>query len=200
LRAKNKSFIEDILVIIVVGAIIYAIYSFFFSSEEKVEIEENKTTIENRIEPNKEVTSTEIKKEEEIVSTQIEKSINQPQKEVLSQIENTEPKVEVKEIEKPAIEQTDEKARVEFFYKGIRENINANISKNIDKSQIKSGEFVSIKLTILKSGKYEQLSLSEGNSEYFNLIRSSITDAFPVKIDDTLKDSFPRYFRMKIEF
>lgn len=52
----------------------------------------------------------------------------------------------------------------------------------------------------MKSGKAEQLILLEGNNEYFELIKPSINQAFPVNIDESLKQSFPRYFRMKIEF
>ena len=75
-----------------------------------------------------------------------------------------------------------------------------NIDKNIDKSLIKKGEFVNLRLTIFKDGRYEQLTLIEGNNENFELIKSSITQSFPVIIDDSLKANFPRYFRMKIEF
>ena len=74
------------------------------------------------------------------------------------------------------------------------------IDKNIDKSLIKKGEFVNLRLTIFKDGRYEQLTLIEGNNENFELIKSSITQSFPVIIDDSLKANFPRYFRMKIEF
>jgi Mn2+/Fe2+ NRAMP family transporter len=48
LKAKNKSFIEDVVILFILGIIIYFIYSFFFSTEEKVEIVENKTTIEKK--------------------------------------------------------------------------------------------------------------------------------------------------------
>ena len=75
-----------------------------------------------------------------------------------------------------------------------------NIHKNVDKNQIRTGEAVEIRLTILKDGGYEQLSSTKGDNEYFELFRSSIKEAFPVKIDNSLKESFPRYFRMKIEF
>jgi hypothetical protein len=112
-------------------------------------------------------------------------------------------KVEKPTTETPNVQTTqelEEKAKVEAFYSTIREKIYANINKNVDKSLIKNGEFVSIKLTVLKDGNYEQLTFIEGNKEYFELFRSSIKEAYPVKIDDSLKNNFPRYFRMKIEF
>ena len=71
MKAKNKSFIEDVVILFILGIIIYFIYSFFFSTEEKVEIVENKTTIEKEINipTPKEAIINEIKKEEEIVPT-----------------------------------------------------------------------------------------------------------------------------------
>lgn len=216
MKTKNKSFLEDIFIISIVGILIYSIYSFFFSSEEKVEITETKTSIEKKIDAiiHKEPVVNEIKKEEEIVTPpKVEEpntAVIETPKEVLAPVENVietketpviEEKIEPKVEEKIApVEVNDQKAKVELFYKTIKEQIYANIHKNVDKNQIRTGEAVEIRLTILKDGGYEQLSSTKGDNEYFELFRSSIKEAFPVKIDNSLKESFPRYFRMKIEF
>ena len=217
MKTKNKSFLEDIFIISIVGILIYSIYSFFFSSEEKVEITETKTSIEKKIDAiiHKEPVVNEIKKEEEIVTPpKVEEpntAVTETPKEVLAPVENVvekketplvEEKIEQKEVEEKIapVEVNDQKAKVELFYKTIREQIYANIHKNVDKNQIRTGEAVEIRLTILKDGGYEQLSSTKGDNEYFELFRSSIKEAFPVKIDNSLKESFPRYFRMKIEF
>lgn len=216
MKTKNKSFLEDIFVISIVGILIYSIYSFFFSSEEKIEITETKTSIEKKIDAiiHKEPVVNEIKKEEEIVTPpKVEEpntAVIETPKEVLAPVENVietketpviEEKIEQKVEEKIApVEVNDQKAKVELFYKTIKEQIYANIHKNVDKNQIRTGEAVEIRLTILKDGGYEQLSSTKGDNEYFELFRSSIKEAFPVKIDNSLKESFPRYFRMKIEF
>lgn len=217
MKTKNKSFLEDIFIISIVGILIYSIYSFFFSSEEKVEIKETKTSIEKKIDAiiHKEPVVNEIKKEEEIVTPPKVEEPNTPvietPKEVLAPVENVietketplvEEKIEQKEVEEKIapVEVNDQKAKVELFYKTIKEQIYANIHKNVDKNQIRTGESVEIRLTILKDGGYEQLSSTKGDNEYFELFRSSIKEAFPVKIDDSIKESFPRYFRMKIEF
>ena len=216
MKTKNKSFLEDIFIISIVGILIYSIYSFFFSSEEKVEIKETKTSIEKKIDAiiHKEPVVNEIKKEEEIVTPPKVEEPHTPvietPKEVLAPVENVietkqtpviEEKIEQKVEEKIApVEVNDQKAKVELFYKTIKEQIYANIHKNVDKNQIRTGEAVEIRLTILKDGGYEQLSSTKGDNEYFELFRSSIKEAFPVKIDNSLKESFPRYFRMKIEF
>lgn len=216
MKTKNKSFLEDIFIISIVGILIYSIYSFFFVSEEKVEITETKTSIEKKIDAiiHKEPVVNEIKKEKEVVTPPKVEEPNTPvvetSKEVLAPAENVvetketpviEEKIEPKVEEKIApVEVNDQKAKVELFYKTIKEQIYANIHKNVDKNQIKTGEAVEIRLTILKDGGYEQLSSTKGDNAYFELFRSSIKEAFPVKIDNSLKESFPRYFRMKIEF
>ena len=224
MRGKTKSFFEDTFILLIVAVLIYGIYSFFFASEEEIKLEEPKVVIENKVETNtykepvvNEIkTPTEIKSEPNNTEKIEEKVIETPKVEAVQkeQIEEQikekiEPvKVEPVKVEKPTTEtpnvqttqELEEKAKVEAFYSTIREKIYANINKNVDKSLIKNGEFVSIKLTVLKDGNYEQLTFVEGNKEYFELFRSSIKEAYPVKIDDSLKNNFPRYFRMKIEF
>ena len=228
MRGKNKSLLEDILILFTGGILIYFTYSFFFSSNEKEEIIENPQTIEKKEETiTPQPIINEIKKEEitlpkveNKVESKIENKVEEIQKEKpLQKVEENTTKASPitpiptpvvvektvqKEPEKPAvIEQTkelDEKAKIDAFYKTIKEKIYLNIDKNIDKSLIKKGEFVNLRLTIFKDGRYEQLTLIEGNNENFELIKSSITQSFPVIIDDSLKANFPRYFRMKIEF
>ena len=207
MKAKNKSFIEDVVILFILGIIIYFIYSLFFSTEEKVEkveIVENKTTIEKKINipTPKEPIINEIKKEEEIISTPIVPTPVEAPKVETTKVENTvEPKANTLIEEKVSTpELTDQKVKVELFYKTIKEEIYKNIDKNVDKSKIKVGEYVEFRLTILKDGGYEQLNSTKGNKDYFELFRSSIKEAFPVKIDNSLKESFPRYFRMEIVF
>ncbi len=219
MRGKTKSFFEDTFILLIVAVLIYGIYSFFFASEEEVKLEEPKVVIENKVETNtykepvvNEIkTPTEIKSEPNNTEKIEEKVIETPKVEAVQKEkieEQIKEKIEPVKIEKNTTEtanvqttqELEEKAKVEAFYSTIREKIYANINKNVDKSLIKNGEFVSIKLTVLKDGNYEQLTFIEGNKEYFELFRSSIKEAYPVKIDDSLKNNFPRYFRMKIEF
>lgn len=228
MRGKNKSLLEDISILFIGGILIYFTYSFFFSSNEKEEIIEPQQSIEKKEETiTPQPIINEIKKEEitspkveNKVESKIENKVEEIQKEKPAQKieENTTKaspitpiptpvvveKIVQKEPEKPAIveqvKELDEKAKIDAFYKTIKEKIYLNIDKNIDKSLIKKGEFVNLRLTIFKDGRYEQLTLIEGNNENFELIKSSITQSFPVIIDDSLKANFPRYFRMKIEF
>ena len=208
MRAKTRNFFEDFLILLVIAIIIYAIYSFFFSSSQEEQIqtsnspiviekenikenEENKELLKKSIEESIEQSELENKEiEEEIQSSQTTK---QTQKELEIKVEE---KIESHKEEIIL----DEKAKIEKFYQSIREKIYFNIEKNVDKSALKSGEFINIRVTILKDGKIEQLTLTEGKKEYFELTKPSIYKSFPVQIDESIKNNFPRYFRMKIEF
>jgi hypothetical protein len=117
----------------------------------------------------------------------------------------TEKKSDVKEIEKPInndkqTKELEDKAKIDAFYKTIKEQILSNVRKNVDSNLVKQGDFINVRLTILKDGRYEQLTYIEGNKDYLELIRPSLSQAFPVNIDNSLKANFPRYFRMKVEF
>ncbi len=228
MRGKNKSLLEDIIIISVIGIVIFGVYTLFFQTEETNETTNSpqvveKTIIEQTEKPNtlnkpeetviNEIKrNEEIKKQEEPQKTNINTSSNiveekiaqkEPEKQVVKPVIAQTEKITPKDSETQTLSQAqelDEKAKIELFYKGIRDKIYLNLEKNLDKTSLKSNEFVNIRLTILKSGKAEQLILLEGNNEYFELIKPSINQAFPVNIDESLKQSFPRYFRMKIEF
>lgn len=228
MKAKTKVFFEDLALVLIVGLIIYYGYNYFFPSKENNQEVIQQTTIEKTVNTpeNKEITTSnqEIKKEEVIEkveetqadatpieqlkedSIRIEEApIKNPSNIIIPTVEKIEKKPETPIIQKPIedkpfVQDSEEKIRVEAFYKPIREKIYSNINSSIDKSMVKNGEFINIKLTILKDGRYEQLTFVDGNKEYFELVKPSITKVFPIQIEDSVKNSFPRYFRMKIEF
>jgi hypothetical protein len=241
LTTKTKTFFEDLFVLLVLGIIIYAIYSFVFSDEEKDEFVENKPVIEKSVENDNfskpivdEIKDEELEKkvEETITETQkepsttlieptptdndkttndVERTENKP---IIDEIKKEEPIITTEKIieNKPNVDElsekplqkeeqiVDEKAKIEAFYQTIREKIYSNIEKNIDKTSLKNKESVNIRVTILKDGRYEQLTFMGGNKENYELIKNSIYNSFPVMMDESIKNNFPRYFRMKIEF
>lgn len=157
------------------------------------------TPIEQLKEDSIRVEEAPIKNQSTIVIPAVEKT------EKIEKAEKIEKKTETPIIQKPVedkpfVQDSEEKIRVEAFYQPIREKIYSNINNSIDKSMVKNGEFINIKLTVLKDGRYEQLTFVDGNKEYFELVKPSITKVFPIQIEDSVKNSFPRYFRMKIEF
>ncbi|MDY0052368.1 MAG: hypothetical protein RBR65_07485 [Aliarcobacter sp.] len=218
MRGKNKSFIEDTIILFIIGVIIYAIYSFFFTSDENdVLIEENKITLENNIESNeKKEILTPIENDEnmdKIDSEKIEENKTLIENHEIPLVENNKDTISIKkeEIEEKIIEPKkvetsdnqvnldDEKVKIDLFYKSIKEKIYANIEKNVDKNLINTSDVVNIRITILKDGKYEQLTFVDGNKKYFELYKDSITKVFPLAIDNSIKRNFPRYFRFTIE-
>lgn len=168
--------------------------------EERVEETINQTQKEETPIVNNSDVEEKIEDKNERVTEIIEKIETTPT------LEKTPIKEEIKHKEKEVIStsntstELEDKERIELFYEQIRTQINSNIEKNVDKNLLKNKEALNIRLTVLKDGRYEQITLMEGNKDTFEAIRPSITKAFPVKIDDSLKANFPRYFRMKIEF
>lgn len=241
MTTKTKTFFEDLFVLLVLGIIIYAIYSFVFSDEEKDEFVENKPVIEKSVGNDNfskpivdEIKDEELEKkvEETITETQkepsttlieptptdndkttndVERTENKP---IIDEIKKEEPIITTEKIieNKPNVDElsekplqkeeqiVDEKTKIEAFYQTIREKIYSNIEKNIDKTSLKNKESVNIRVTILKDGRYEQLTFMGGNKENYELIKNSIYNSFPVMMDESIKNNFPRYFRMKIEF
>lgn len=240
---RAKGFLEDLLVIFVLMAVIYGIYSYFFPSNEEQQPEINSAIeqkTENEVSNKLAIVEQKVEKMEETKkestpsnepTTTSQKDIvipvveNRPQTPIIES--NTPPVVIVeqpKEITPPVIKEpikevqketqvkaepttvqtnpleADEKAKVEQFFENIRKHILENLDTTLDKSKITKGEFTNFKVTVLKDGGYEQITYLGGNKEYYELVKPAIRKAFPVQMDPTLKNSFPRYFRMKIEF
>ena len=93
-----------------------------------------------------------------------------------------------------------ETSNIDDFFDKFEKKVYSNIDRNFDKTTFKRGEFVNIRVTILKDGSYEQLTFLNGNSDYFNKVKPQIEEIFPLKIEENLKTHFPRYYRMKIDF
>ena len=212
MRGKNKSFIEDTIILFVIGIIIYAVYSFFFASDEEVEIQNEPAVVERNVSTDSQVDKDSINNEkvadekinEDIIQTQREKpvQIEEETKDIIEAIPDDKIEVkkeitkEVKETETPNLSEITD---IEIFYKSIEDKIYANIESNVDKTLIKDNAFVNIRVTILKDGRYEQLIMTKGDEEFFNSIKSSILEVFPLEINQNLKNIFPRYYRLTIE-
>ena len=120
--------------------------------------------------------------------------------EITTAINNKQPSLRLLEnskLEKSASEE--EQVEKEKFYKNLKDKIYSNIDKNIDKLSFSGKKSVDIRVTILKDGRYEQLIMTKGDEEFFNSIKSSILEVFPLEINQNLKNIFPRYYRLTIE-
>jgi hypothetical protein len=170
--------------------------------------------------------NTEVFKQEEIKDKVVENIVEervenklvteQKQEEPVHQIKDNEHKDETiliepkTTLETKALEdvKTDENSEevhhevsnIDDFFNKFEKKVYSNIDRNFDKTSFKRGEFVNIRVTILKDGSYEQLTFLNGNSDYFNKVKPQIEEIFPLKIEENLKTHFPRYYRMKIDF
>ncbi len=206
MKKNNKTFVEDSIILLFISISIYAIYSFILSSDENFTI-----TTKEKIQ---EDTRYEVKKQED--NTQKGKNVleNIAKAKVFLGLKEEEieeqtifPTEEI--VEKNTLEIKDKKytnytfnkryTNVNSFYEDIQENIYSNIQSNVDKSNIPA-QSVKIRITILKDGNYEQLKFMGGNKQYFDAIKSSILEIFPVNIDKNILNKFPRYFRMTVKY
>ncbi|WP_164469392.1 hypothetical protein [Aliarcobacter cryaerophilus] len=185
--------------------------------EQTTKNEENISTENRNIEALKQ---EEIKNKvvENVVEQRVENKLATEQKheEPVQQIKNNdhkdetillEPKttLETKTLEDVKTDENSEEVHhevlnIDDFFDRFEKKVYSNIDRNFDKTTFKRGEFVNIRVTILKDGSYEQLTFLNGNSDYFNKVKPQIEEIFPLKIEENLKSHFPRYYRMKIDF
>ena len=185
--------------------------------EQTTKNEENISTENRNIEALKQ---EEIKDKvvENVVEQRVENKLATEQKheEPVEQIKNNdhkdetillEPKttLETKTLEDVKTDENSEEvnhevSNIDDFFDRFEKKVYSNIDRNFDKTTFKRGEFVNIRVTILKDGSYEQLTFLNGNSDYFNKVKPQIEEIFPLKIEENLKSHFPRYYRMKIDF
>ena len=175
----------------------------------KDKVIENKV-IENKVIENKVVENIDEQRVENKLATE------QKHEEPVEQIKNNvhkdetillEPKttLETKTLEDVKTDENSEEvhhevSNIDDFFDRFEKKVYSNIDRNFDKTTFKRGEFVNIRVTILKDGSYEQLTFLNGNSDYFNKVKPQIEEIFPLKIEENLKSHFPRYYRMKIDF
>ncbi|WNL28196.1 hypothetical protein QUR76_05865 [Arcobacter cryaerophilus gv. pseudocryaerophilus] len=192
-------------------------------SKQEERVKEDLTTQQEQTTKNEENISTENRniealKQEEIKDKVVENKLATEQKneEPVQQIKDNdhkdetillEPKttLETKTLEEVKTDENSEEAHhevsnIDDFFDRFEKKVYNNIDRNFDKTTFKRGEFVNIRVTILKDGSYEQLTFLNGNSDYFNKVKPQIEEIFPLKIEENLKSHFPRYYRMKINF
>ena len=192
-------------------------------SKQEERVKEDLNTQQEQTTKNEENISTENRniealKQEEVKDKIVENKLATEQKneEPVQQIKDNdhkdetillEPKttLETKTLEDVKTDENSEEAHhevsnIDDFFDRFEKKVYSNIDRNFDKTTFKRGEFVNLRVTILKDGSYEQLTFLNGNSDYFNKVKPQIEEIFPLKIEENLKSHFPRYYRMKIDF
>lgn len=195
MRGKTKGFLEDIIIIVTILAIIYGIYNLFTSDSRP----ENQTTINiNKVENNQTKLKIDTKK---IVTTQ--QHTNNSNKPVIKE----EKTVQVKTKQEPEKKKLEVKSKIEN--KEIK--ISINKKKLLDfmiKTQYDIRKYIvrtnptnkmKFRLTILEDGNYEKLTFISGDKQFFYNNKENIIKIFPLNIHNDIKNAFPRYFTVDIK-
>lgn len=195
IHGKTRSFFEDFIIVVIIGVIGYVVYGFlmgdFFETEKKNEsVTKTETPIQKVV-----TQKTQTKKELAIkIKTPIQESL------VATKEHNTTLQTKPKKLEKEHTEATkksvDLKLLREFIISTsftIKQNIDfgADLNNTLDQS-------FKMRVTVLKSGEYEQLTFVEGNKKLFEYNKNNILKLFPLDIDEKIRDEFPRYLRLRI--
>lgn len=192
LRGKTKSFFEDFIIVVIIGVVGYVLYVFlmgdFFETEKKDEsITKTQTPIQKVVTPKIEIKKT--------VDTKIKTTTKEDQNETIQ----TAPK-KLEKLEKKQIETTKKSVDMKLlreFIIGTSFAIKQNIDFGGDFNNTLDQSF-KIRVTVLKSGDYEQLTFVEGNKALFDSNKNNILKLFPLDIDEKIRDEFPRYLRLHI--
>src|SRR5574344_761096 len=170
-------------------------------SKQEERVKEDLNTQQEQTAKNEENISTENRNIEALKQEEIKDNDHKDETNLLE----SKTKLETKTLEDVKTDENSEEvhhevSNIDDFFDRFEKKVYSNIDRNFDKTTFKRGEFVNIRVTILKDGSYEQLTFLNGNNDYFNKVKPQIEEIFPLKIEENLKSHFPRYYRMKIDF
>ena len=228
MQGKMKSFFEDVGIILVLSVTIYGgYYAYTTFSSETPTLSSIKESIEKIIIVKKEPLADDNKSVQikevvtEVIIKQIENENNIEKKVQKQEIVNVSTplfveKTELKEKETKKHEVSKETstfvskntevkkeknvdlAMLKIFLRNIKIRMAGNIVKRDDIDTSISQE-LKIRVTVLKDGSYEDLIFVNGDKKLFEKNKEHIVKVFPVRIDDKIKDEFPRYVRISIK-
>jgi hypothetical protein len=211
MNGRMKSFVEDmiisIVVIIIIAGLYYVVSNFVLDKEEVIPEEKTALVIEDKkIEEQNTTTIIEDEIEKEIIkedSVTIEPiDINETNNVIEDNVIEDE-KETISTIEEELINSTKEKKvdrkKLNQFIDNVEDEIAKNINYNLDENSKEQEEFLKIRVTLLKSGDYEQLTFVDGNEELFEKNKENILKTFPVSINKDIIEEFPRYLRIELK-
>jgi len=191
MQGKTKSFLEDTTIILVLAVFIGGAYFIYDKFSEKNDVTEIVEKIEIPTPIPIENNTTDILLEENNIS---QKSLDNQTK-LLEKKEIVIPKV----IEIPKKEQQIDTKLLKTFLEDVKLQIENNIVRIDENNMTKSPESLRFRITILKNGNYEQLTFVNGDEKLFTENKDNILKIFPLTIEDTIQEAFPRYIRFTIK-
>ena len=183
MTGKAKRFMEDLVIFVIVAVFIAAIYfvtvNFILNDKEPVKEDIPIVKVEDKVdEPDIIIKSEELKQD---IDDKIEK------KEPILNLEKKETREKNIDIEK-----------LKVFIKNIENNISKSIVYDLDDNKSLEEKSLKIRITLLKSGDYEQLKFIDGDEKLFEKNKENITNIFPLSIDQDIIEEFPRYIRIEL--
>jgi len=210
MQGKTKSFFEDVLVLVTLAAIGWGGYTFFFI-EDDIPLTNNTPTIvksqvqeqhkkpqEQEQSPTTNENAIEIVKTENLTVLPIDQKLAnplQPSKEVETIILEIDKNKEIIHSEDEVFTQVVDIQKIQEFLIETKKKIKKTIVVNNQKK-----ETLSIRITVLKDGSFEQLITTGGNTEIFKNNYQNIAKIFPLQIAENIAGDFPRYLRYNFEF
>ncbi len=196
MNGKTKSFLEDTfitVIILLVISVIYYISSSYFFQETETETQNTQLIVNsNNTDTINIETIAEEKKSEEIIENIEEvKKIDTTSISIQKETPNTE------EINKKK-EKTVNLKKLKLFLDDIQEKISQNIVYSTDINTTQNN-LLNIRITLLKSGEYEQLTFIDGNKSIYEANKENIVKIFPLTIDEDIIEEFPRYIRIQLK-
>jgi len=210
MQGRTRGFFEDVFVLLVLLVAGWGAYSFFFTEENKVQATISNSTqskslekpiqeIDEKIKLTIQKTDTKkIAKEvtENKINKKVEKSIIETKSDKISEIKKEQLTSKVVDEITNEIEKVD-LAKLQKFLIGTKEKIK---NKIIIEENNKLDNTLSIRVTVLKNGSFEQFIFVDGNKALFKNNYNNIISIFPLKIDEDIKGDFPRYLRYRFKF
>jgi len=223
MQGKTKSFFEDTIIVLVLAVIIIAGYTVYNKYQEKTSIDETLNSTAKSIEKFitiikkvpleiQKILNAEQNSYSEVLfadtnTTNIKKINVEEQIDVNNTIQKIAPTIEDVNISSVTVSNTVEKTiaketldviLLRDFLKSLKSKLRKSIVQNSELNVTKNQK-LRFRITLLKDGSYEQLKFIGGDKELFETNKENILQNFPVEIDSSIQQEFPRYIRINLQ-
>jgi len=223
MQGKTKSFFEDTIIILVLAVIIIVGYTLYSKYQDKTSIDETLNSTSKSIEKFitiikkvpleiQKILNAEQNSYSEVLfadtnTTNIKKINVEEQIDVNNTIQKIAPTIEDVNISSVTVSNTVEKTIVKEtldvtllrdFLKSLKSKLRKSIVQNSELNVTKNQK-LRFRITLLKDGSYEQLKFIGGDKELFETNKENILQNFPVEIDSSIQQEFPRYIRINLQ-
>lgn len=223
MQGKTKSFFEDTIIILVLAVIIIVGYTLYSKYQDKTSIDETLNSTSKSIEKFitiikkvpleiQKILNAEQNSYSEVLfadtnTTNIKKINVEEQIDINNTIQKIAPTIEDVNISSVTVSNTVEKTiaketldvtLLRDFLKNLKSKLRKSIVQNSELNVTKNQK-LRFRITLLKDGNYEQLKFIGGDKELFETNKENILQNFPVAIDKSIQQEFPRYIRINLQ-